>query len=471
MRITGIIIALFIFFSFGCKKFVTIAPPIDTIPADGVFKDNTTATAAQLSIYIQMGSGSFPYNLLLLTGYSGDELFSYSKDLVLAGYYTNKISPIDERASDLWSPSYSYIYQANAIIEGLKGNGVVNSNIARQLTGESEFVRAFFNFYLTGLYGDIPLVTSTKYSINATISRTPQADVYKQIINDLLDAETKLSPHFVDASDTTETTERTRPTSWAAAALLARVYLYTSNYNEAYAQANKVISNTELFNLNSSLGQVFTSNNSEAIWQLQPVAADVFDTQEGYNFILASTPGTGVNNCSTISQQLMTAFETDDARKTAWIDSVSVDANVYYYPAKYKIRTPDNSEYSTQLRLAEQYLIRAEAQANGAGSGISGAISDLNVIRNRAGLNSYSGTTDRASVLAAIIHERQVEFFVEDGLRWLDLKRTGLANSVLGSPGNVTMSKGGSWSAGSLLYPIPQTERNNDPNLSQNPGY
>lgn len=466
-----IIINLSILLFCSCKKFVTVDLPIDRIAANTVFNSNATATAAQLNIYTQMGSGNFPYYLLLLTGSSSDEFFSYSKDIVLTGYYTNGASAINVRASDLWSPLYNYIYQANAVIEGLGSNNAVNANVSKQLVGEAEFVRAYFHFYLTNLYGDIPLVISTNYSTNATISRTSQSEVYKQIIKDLLDAEAKLSTHFVDASDTSITSERIRPTMWAAAALLARVYLYTNDNSNAYSQSNMVIANTNLFKLNSSLGQVFLSNNNEAIWQLQPISTGGFDTPEGYNLILTGNPSTGLNNCSTISQQLFKAFEANDARRTGWISSVSVGTNVYYYPYKYKIRTGSNSEYSTQLRLAEQYLIRAEAQANGAGGGIGGAISDLNVIRERASLPDYSGPSDRQSVVNAIMHERQVELFVEGGHRWLDLKRTGLANSVLGAPGNVSVSKGGAWNANSALYPIPQSERNNDPNLSQNQGY
>ena len=91
---------------------------------------------------------------------------------------------------------------------------------------------------------------------------------------------------------------------------------------------------------------------------------------------------------------------------------------------------PPVTEFYVVLRLAEQYLIRAEARANN--NDIVGAQNDINVIRNRAGLNNTSAN-DKASILNAIEHERQTELFAEWGNRWFDLKRTDRADMVLGS--------------------------------------
>jgi hypothetical protein len=119
------------------------------------------------------------------------------------------------------------------------------------------------------------------------------------------------------------------------------------------------------------------------------------------------------------------------------------------------------------LRLAEQYLIRAEAEANEGDS--TDAIDDLNVIRNRALLPNYSANVN-GSLLSAILHERQVELFTEWGHRWFDLIRTNSADSVMGI---IAPLKHGSWNDNNdqELYPIPQTARNLDMNLTQNPGY
>ncbi len=123
------------------------------------------------------------------------------------------------------------------------------------------------------------------------------------------------------------------------------------------------------------------------------------------------------------------------------------------------------SEYIMVLRLGEQYLIRAEARAEQ--NNMSGAIADLNVIRNRAGLFNYTGPSDLQSVLTAILHERQVELFTEWGHRWFDLKRTGSLNSLLGSPGNICQAKGGTWSPDWALLPIALGEIQTNSHLTQ----
>jgi hypothetical protein len=113
------------------------------------------------------------------------------------------------------------------------------------------------------------------------------------------------------------------------------------------------------------------------------------------------------------------------------------------------------------LRLAEQYLIRAEAEANL--DNLIGAITDLNMIRNRAGLPNTTAS-DKTTILLAIENERQAELFCEGGNRWFDLKRTNRANKILSS-------EKANWKQSAALYPIPQTEINADPNLTQNIGY
>jgi len=117
------------------------------------------------------------------------------------------------------------------------------------------------------------------------------------------------------------------------------------------------------------------------------------------------------------------------------------------------------------LRLAEQYLIRAEAMAQQ--NKIPEAAADLNVIRSRAGLPNTTAATQSA-MLAAILQERKAELFTEWGHRWLDLKRTNTVDSVMSV---VAPQKGGTWQSIQKYYPIPQSELNADPNLVQTPGY
>ena len=134
-----------------------------------------------------------------------------------------------------------------------------------------------------------------------------------------------------------------------------------------------------------------------------------------------------------------------------------------YYPFKYKVMSGTNlTEYYITLRLAEQFLIRAEARAQQ--GNISGAKTDVNVIRTRAGLPNTTAN-DKGGLLNAIEQERRIELFAEWGHRWFDLKRTGRATTVLGS------LKPATWQPTDELWPIPQSQINLNPSLTQNNGY
>jgi hypothetical protein len=323
---------------------------------------------------------------------------------------------------------------------------------------------------LVNLYGDVALPLDSNYKKNSILKRAPRALVYRQIISDLTDAKSLLSPNYLDPTLMKITVERIRPTKWSAIALLARTYLFIGQYDSAVIEASAIINNTREFGL-SSLNNVFLRaglGNSEAIWQLQPVNTG-WNTEVAKAFIIPSSgPASGYNMGTFISKSLLNAFEANDNRKASWTNSINIGGSTYFYPFKYKSDTAGSPvrEYEMILRLGEQYLIRAEAEAH---SDIAAAIADLNVIRERAGLGDYSGAGDQASVLNAIFHERQVELFCELGQRWLDLKRSGYIDSVM----NVVtpLKSGSSWKTFQQLYPLPLSDIQLDGNLVQNPGY
>ena len=459
---------LFILPLVSCKKFVDISPPQTSVVTASVFNNDANATAALTGIYSKIESSSDLVDFSLENGLLADELTNYSSYSLQVEYYTN--SMLSKDIANPWYDAYNYIYQANAVISGLQASNGVSLAAKQQLTGEAEFLRAFWHFYLTNCYGAVPLVTTTDYTVNATAVRIPVGQVYRQIITDLTNAQNSLSSHYVDATDSLTTTERVRPTKWAAAALLARVYLYNGTYDSAEQQSTLVINGSGgLYSLCNSLDSVFLMNNTEAIWQLPPVQpSSNLATPEGEDFILTTSPVvSGSFNSATISPQLLNSFETGDLREVHWIGSYTGGSVSYLFPFKYKVyQTSSLVEYTVILRLAEQYLIRAEARAQQGNT--SGAIADLNVIRNRAGLPAYAGGTDQASLLTAVLHERQVELFAEFGHRWFDLKRTGAIDSVLSA---VTPLKGGSWSTDWELFPVPLIELASDTKLVQNPGY
>jgi hypothetical protein len=472
----NLLIGLIVFFLMSCKKLVQVSAPNTSITSANVYSTDASAIAAVTGIYATIGSGNtFSSQILGLSGLAGlsaDELTLYSGAATppLSLYYTNNLN--NNMQLDFWTQLYSDVYLANAAITGLSSATTLTPAIRQELLGEAEFDRAFCYFYLVNLYGDVPLVLTTNYTTNATLARTPQASVWNQIIEDLHNAAAILSPNYLDGTLTVSMNERVRPIKWAAVALLARAYLYLNNWAGADSAASAVIGNSQLYSLNS-LDSVFLINSNEAIWQIQPLFAG-YDTWDAYAFILTSSGPNNNYNLAYLNDSLVTSFEPNDQRRADWVDSVTVDSITYYYPYKYQnnlLNPPQITEYNMMLRLAEQYLIRAEAEAYGAGSGISAAIADLDTIRSRAGLTGYAGPQDQSDLLNAIYHERRVELFTELGHRWLDLKRTKTVDAVMGGPTGACANKGGSWSTNDQWYPIPIYDLQYDPNLVQNSGY
>jgi hypothetical protein len=461
---------LFCILQIACKKQIEVGAPDTSINSVNVYSSDATAAAVLTGIYTQIsnqGVGEDINGISVYAGLSCDELTLYDlNNLGYLPYYKNNLSAIGS-GGGFWVSIYSLIFDANAAIEGLNSSTGLTPGVKQQLLGEAKFMRAFFYFYLADLYGNVALVTSTDYKANAVLSRTAKTQILQQIIIDLRDAQNLLSANYLDANLLNTTTERVRPTKWAADALLARAYLFTGAYDSAETEATLVINNNSLYSLDS-LNGVFLKNNTEAIWQLQPVQVDVHsNTWDGALLVLPSTGPDADNFPIYLSNNVVNSFEPSDLRRINWVDSVVANSITYYYPYKYKIGLVNTSpqEYIMMLRLGEQYLIRAEARAQQ--SKITDAQSDLNSIRSRAGL-PITSAGDQASLMTAILHERKVELFTEWGNRLFDLQRFGLIDSVMNS---VAPEKGATWSSYKALYPILLNEIKTDHNLVQTPGY
>lgn len=447
----------------SCKKLVDIDPPTSSITTTQVFADSADANSAILGIYSQLYQGP---NILcgfetIYSGMSADELLPFNS--IGDRFSVNTLDVGNTTINGQWSNAYSILYKANASIEGLQSSKGISQNAKDQFIGEAKFIRAFVYFYLVNLFGDVPYITSSDYKVNALASRTLGGQVYDSIVADLKYAKSVLSRDYSYSGG-----ERVRATYQSATALLARVYLYLNDWANATAATSEVINDSN-FKLASDLNKIFLANSSEAIlqWRLDANYASYNANYEGMSIIpYDSTNPPGYY----LTKQLLNSFELGDNRKIAWIDSSTYNAVVYYYPYKYKTgpaqRRPGvaPTEYYMVLRLAEQYLIRAEAEVNGGNGDLSNAINDLNVIRKRAGLSKYSGVVDKTSVINAIMHERRIELLAEFGHRWLDIKRTGEVDSIL-------VSIKPQWKSYQQLYPIPSSEIQTDPNLTQNQGY
>lgn len=437
----------------SCTKMVIVNPPGDQIESSVVFKDVPTATAAVVGIYNNMmvsNSQITNGGLSIYSSVSADELIPNAPSADLAAIYTNNISISSGINNAYWQRMYNFIYQANAIIEGVNGSGF-DGTTKNQLIGEAKFVRAFCYFYLSCLYGDVPLELSTDYRVNMSMARTPKADVWLQIEKDLQDAQNSLPTSY-------PTTGRVRPNKWTATALLARLYLYEQKWTSAETQATAII-NSGMYSLGASLTTIFGSASSEAIWQLMPTVASS-NTAEGNIFIPSNN---SVVPAYYLASFLLNAFDSKDKRRTSWVRSNTINGVTYNYPYKYTIKSSTTvTEYNMVFRLSEQYLIRSEAR--GQQNNIVGASSDLNMIRKRAGTDTLSAAVSKDQCIDAIYKERQLELFTEWGHRWFDLIRTGKIDSVLNAekPG---------WRPTAALFPIPNSEILANPFLTPNPGY
>jgi hypothetical protein len=438
--------------STSCKKLIEVNNNPNQIETTAVFQNDQTAISAIGGLYAQLRSSSFTIGPTLYLGLAADEIINTASSLTADPFKTNSLLANNGIVlGSFWTPAYQNIYRANAIIEGLNASTTLTDSLKKQLEGEALVVRSFLYFYLVNLFGDVPLITTTNYKVNATLPRTPSSEVYNQVINDLQEAKTKLSASYPSPN-------KGRLNRWAAATLLARVYLYMGLSVQAEKEATEVIASSS-YSLEPSPNTVFLNSSKETIWQL---ISDNGNTPDGSTFIPSSATA---RPPYVLTTSLLGSFETNDKRRSSWVDSnkVGTPQVVYYYPKKYRARTSSPVvEYPIVFRLAELFLIRAEARNNQGNT--SGAQSDLNAIRTRAGLPNTSALTQQ-DLSTAIAKERRIELFEEWGHRWLDLKRTKQLDSMLQT------EKGTDWQSTDSLFPIPESQLLLNVYLNQNPGY
>ncbi len=432
----------------SCSEFLQIDPPKTSLVTKNVFGDDETATSAILGIYQSMAgigyAGGSVNSITALAGLSADELDSYNANT--REFYDNQVSSGSSILRSLYATPYLHILSANTILEGTSSSRSLSPSIKSQLEGEAYFIRAFAYFNLVNLFGSVPLQLTTDYRINRQTPLSDPEKIYLQIISDLKEAELLLT-------DSYPTVERVRPNLATVQAFLARVYLYQMDWVNAEKYAGLVIGKSTMYDL-PSLETAFLKDSKEAIWQLFPTAGA--NTREGNLFILTAIP----TNVALNGDFATNGFEAGDKRKDEWIRTFSNTTGNWYYPFKYKVKSSSTvSEYSIVFRLAEQYLIRAEARANQ--NNLDGAINDLDRIRSRAGLlllNDVHPYITQQELLAAVQNERRAELFCEWGHRWYDLKRTGKAGLVL-KPVKPD------WQDTDIYYPLPDDEVIRNPNI------
>jgi hypothetical protein len=402
--------------------------------------------------------------------------------------------------NNIWKGHYQAIARANQALTQLQ-NAQFDAAIKNKLIGEARFLRAYFYFNLVRIFGGVPLLNSVpaaseandpKYQIRATAQ-----EIYKFITDDLVFAAANL-PVIANTS-----ADVGRASKGAAQAMLAKVYLYNKDYQNAFLQSQAVI-NSGTYRLLDDFNVLFRAANNNSV-------ESIFEIQAGQNlacnasidrFATVQGPRAGGKNgwqdrgygFNNPSESLVKEFEANDIRKNATIITInpsngvnskgtvlfdnfriptqdSVQNSRYNYKAYYSREAEPNCgnfdrlpKHVMVMRYAEVLLINAEAALQTGQTGT--ALTSINLVRTRAKVPALTG----APTLLQIWHERRVELAMEQD-RFFDLARQdalqpGRAAAAFAADGGKT------WTATKALFPIPQQQIDlSGGNLKQNPGY
>jgi hypothetical protein len=449
----------------ACNKLIDVKPE-NELDVRSIYANDHLATSAITGIYKSMMTEIGPYNGQLTRGFmlSTDEVIRFNSIADDTRFLNLSWKSTDVIIANFWNKSYSYIYHCNSAIINLQKSKSLSANLRDQLEGEAKFLRAFVYFYLVNLFDSIPLVLDIDTETTIKLKRTAPSLIYQQIITDLAEAQQLLPESYPVNS----ISQNIRATKAAATALLAKVFLYTKKYNSADELSSKVI-RWGKYTLENNLAAAFLSGSKETIFALYPTM-DEYNTVEGRIFSINPT----TNKASfEISPGLLAAFEPTDYRVAQWMNSYAGGTSTFKVPCKYKVSQATDgkvTEYNTILRLAEMYLIRAEANLKL--GNLQQAVDDINAIRKRANATILS-STDPQKIRIALELENQREFFAEFGHRWFDLRRwesvqsnwQTRADDILGQ------SKKQYWAGYKINLPIPADELLRSDSLTQNVGY
>jgi len=388
-----------------------------------------------------------------------------------------------------WPINYLGVSRANTILAQLPGVPGLSADLAKRYTAEAQFLRAHYYFDLERLFKNIPLILSplTQAQIYNQVQAKP-ADVYAQIEKDLTAAIPNL-PATVVAS------EEGRVTQGAAIALLGKVYLYEQKWAQAateFAIINGTPGGTTPiygYHLVANFGSIFSPDNkfnSESVFEITRTATQAYtwnnwDTFKGNVYVQMVGPRNfsdatyaGGWGFDPVTKQLHDALKGDPRYGYTVLDMDSLVAvekssyqasyqNTGYFLLKYAPLTKYKATVGQvelnypndyiEIRLADTYLMEAEALVMGSGGARAQAL--LDAVRARVGLPSVPVS------MTTIKNERRLDLATE-GHRWFDLVRWGDAPTVLSFKG---------FQAGkNELLPIPLTDLSAT-KLVQNPGY
>lgn len=370
----------------------------------------------------------------------------------------------NSEVEDLYTPLYRCIDIANNIIANVPSL-TADQAVKDDLVGQAYFIRGLAYFDLTRLFGGFPgiygtdgvvikLTPSSGLNTEDFATRSTLRQSYDQAESDLL-AALGVLPETRSSSTLT----KAKATKAAARALLARYYLYNRDWPKAETFASEAIGTSTL---STSFTSIFTTKNTaESIFELQFSNVDGMGLRQWY--FPASLGGRGGSALHSQTYNEMTA---DPADVRGTFTALNSSAGTYYTTKWSMVQNADNFQL---LRMAEQFLIRAEARAEQDKLGL--AADDLNAVRTRAGIANSDAVT-KEELLDAILQERKLEF-VGEGQRWFDVIRSGKAMDIFSE---VIRSKGSLpfyhlSSEGRQVLPIPSVEIRTNTNLIQNEAY
>jgi tetratricopeptide (TPR) repeat protein len=427
---------------------------LDTVPEleigeESSITDKKSAEAALIGAYNSLGANSYQgVTFRSLVNLTGDNLRWVGNSPANREFDVHQIFATNSRVEDLWSAIYKTINITNNIIAAvpLANDQTFSQADKDRILGEAHFIRALAYFDLVRLWNNVPILTETTKNASSGegITNSASAEVYALIENDLNAAETLLPV----------TLQRNRANAFTAKALKARLYLYLQNWDKAESYASEVINQNAFFSLVKPYNRFYLEKNTpESIFEID------YTINNRNNYAINWLPGSlGGRREWLPSDDLISSLK-DPAiggdRSALLLDVNTPQGVVTYGNMNFKVATGEDQVYV--LRLAEMYLTRAEARAEL--NNFTGAIEDINLIRERANALPVADTQDKNILIKTILAERRLELAFESH-RWFDLVRRGEAQEVLQIP-----------DANRLVFPIPRQQLLIDKDLVQNPGY
>lgn len=451
----------------ACSERLELSPVTEKA-ATSFYSSEQELESAVTGVYAQLQNGGlYGLDLIGVGEISGEDSFEE-----IAANDGGRFGQLDDFSTnagndlvgDIWRESYEGIQRVNVVLNRITDIDYADPSLKTTRIAEMQFIRGLLYFNLVRLYGDVPLVLVETENPSDFFGqgRTPADQVYGQIEADLNAAIQSLPTEKVSG----------RPAKGAAQALLGDVQMTQRKYSEAVTNLAAVV-NSGLYSLAPSTSEIFgpaNEGNSEVLFEIQ-FASGVSGNTEGSPAASQFRPsGTTANakGHNLPSTEFVDSYDDNDTRKTDYV-GLDAAANPFYFSLKYEVSptgiNDGGSDYYV-IRYADVLLKYAEA-LNESGS-TSEVAQYINLVRNRAGLENTTATS-QAELRVAIEKERRFEF-IGEGHRWFDLKRFGNAVETM----NKWFSENGKnvvIDEDNLLLPLPQSQIDTDPALTQNPGY